>query len=243
MGLLDNQVAVVTGAAQGIGFAIAELFAKQGAFVVLGDRNGAAADHAASEIGNSAVAIECDVTDAEAVERLVQAASTYGRVGVMVNNAGLARDATIRKMTGDQFDDVVEVNLRGSWNGIRAAAAIMRENAGGSIINMSSISAKTGILGQTNYSAAKAGVIGLTKAAAKELARYGIRVNALQPGLIRTAMTESMPEHAWEQKLSEIPMLRAGEPAEVASCALFLASEMSSYITGGVLEIAGGRFM
>jgi 3-oxoacyl-[acyl-carrier protein] reductase len=145
-------------------------------------------------------------------------------------------------MTADDFDSVVRVHLRGCWNGTKAASAAMRDS-GGSIVNMSSISGKTGMLGQTNYSAAKAGVVGLTKAAAKEVARFGIRVNALQPGLIRTAMTEAMPSGVWDQKMSEIPMGRAGEPREVASCALFLASDMSSYVTGTVLEIAGGRFM
>ena len=125
----------------------------------------------------------------------------------------------------------------------RAAAAIMRENKRGAIVNMSSFSGKVGLVGQTNYSAAKAGIVGMTKAAAKELAHLGVRVNAIQPGLIRSAMTEAMPQHIWDQKVAEVPMGRAGEPAEVAKVALFLASDLSSYMTGTVMEVTGGRLM
>jgi 3-oxoacyl-[acyl-carrier protein] reductase len=146
-------------------------------------------------------------------------------------------------MTEDEFDLVINVHLKGCWNGTRLAGAIMREQGSGSIVNVSSISGKVGFVGQSNYSAAKAGIVGLTKAAAKELAHLGVRVNAIQPGLIRTAMTEAMPQHIWDTKLAEIPMGRAGEPGEVAEVALFLASEMSSYMTGTVLEITGGRYM
>jgi len=149
----------------------------------------------------------------------------------------------MRTMTKDQFDQVVAVRLKGTWNGTRKAAAIMRERRSGSIVKISSLSGKVGIVGQTNYSAAKAGIVGLTKAAAKEMAYHRVRVNAVQPGLIRSAMTEAMPAKAWQQKMSEIPMGRAGEPAEVASVVLFLASDLSSYMTGTVLEVTGGRFM
>jgi 3-oxoacyl-[acyl-carrier protein] reductase len=178
------------------------------------------------------------------VARLLDAAtSAFESVHVMVNNAGITRDATMRKMTEQQFDDVITVHLRGCWNGTRHAAAIMRENGGGSIINMSSISGKVGFVGQTNYSAAKAGIVGLSKAAAKEVAHLGVRINVIQPGLIRTAMTEAMPQQAWDQKLAEVPMQRAGEPDEVASVALFYASDLSSYMTGTVSEVTGGRYM
>lgn len=159
----------------------------------------------------------------------------------MVNNAGITRDATMRNMTEEQFDQVIDVHLKGTWNGIRLAAAIMRETKRGAIVNMSSVSGKVGLVGQTNYSAAKAGIVGMTKAAAKELAHVGVRVNAIAPGLIRSAMTEAMPQHVWDQKLAEVPMNRAGEPGEVASVALFLASDLSSYMTGTVLEVTGGR--
>ena len=165
----------------------------------------------------------------------------FGSLDIMVNNAGITRDATMRKMTEQQFDEVIAVHLKGTWNGTRAAAAVMRAQGSGAIVNMSSISGKVGLVGQTNYSAAKAGIVGLTKAAAKELAHLGVRVNAVAPGLIRSAMTEAMPQRIWDAKLAEVPMGRAGEPHEVASVVLFLASGLSSYMTGTVLEVTGGR--
>jgi 3-oxoacyl-[acyl-carrier protein] reductase len=241
--LLTDRTAVVTGGAQGLGYAIAELFIAEGAHVVLGDLDLAATESAAKQLGSdAALAVRCDVTKADEVDGLVSAAvEHFGGIDIMVNNAGITRDATIRKMTEDQFDQVIAVHLKGTWNGTKSAAAIMRENKRGAIVNMSSISGKVGLVGQTNYSAAKAGIVGLTKAAAKELAHLGVRVNAIQPGLIKSAMTEAMPQHIWDQKLAEVPMGRAGEPAEVAKVALFLASDLSSYMTGTVLEVTGGR--
>ncbi|AHC24907.1 MULTISPECIES: 3-oxoacyl-ACP reductase FabG [Actinomycetes] len=244
MALLDGRTAVITGGAQGIGFAIAERFVSEGARVVLGDLNPEATEAAVQRLGGSSVAkaVRCDVTDAGEVGALVGAAvDTFGSLDVMVNNAGITRDATMRKMTEEQFDQVISVHLKGSWNGTRLAANIMREAKSGAIVNISSISGKVGLVGQTNYSAAKAGIVGLTKAAAKEVAHLGVRVNAIQPGLIRSAMTEAMPQRIWDQKLAEIPMGRAAEPSEVASVALFLASDLSSYMTGTVLEVTGGR--
>jgi len=244
--LLDGKTAVVTGGAQGIGLAIARLFVQEGARVLIGDLRKEANDKAITELGGSAVArgIVCDVTDAEQVSALVRAAvDAFGSLDVMVNNAGITRDATMRKMTEEQFDQVINVHLKGCWNGTRLAAGWMRDHGGGAIVNLSSISGKVGMVGQTNYSAAKAGIVGLTKAAAKEVAHVGVRVNAVQPGLIRTAMTEAMPQQAWDQKMTEIPMGRAGEPGEVAGVALFLASDLSSYMTGTVLEVTGGRLM
>ncbi|WP_131745449.1 3-oxoacyl-ACP reductase FabG [Frankia sp. Cppng1_Ct_nod] len=241
VGLLEGKAAVITGGAQGLGLAIAQLFVAQGARVVLADINVDKATEAAKELG-PAIAVRTDVTKEDDVAQLVEACQReYGRIDVMVNNAGITRDASMKKMSADDFRLVVDIHLYGAWLGTKAAGLVMKEQGGGSIINMSSISGKVGNFGQTNYSAAKAGIVGLTKAAAKELARGGVRVNAIQPGLIRTAMTEAMPQHAWESKLAEIPMGRAGEPSEVAGAALFLASELSSYITGTVLEIAGGR--
>ncbi len=245
MALLTGRTAVVTGGAQGLGLAIAERFVAEGARVVLGDLDLTATEAAAAGIGGDvAAAVRCDVTSAADVDALVAAAvDRFGGLDIMVNNAGITRDATMRKMTEEQFDQVIAVHLKGTWNGIRSAAAIMRENASGAIVNMSSLSGKVGLVGQTNYSAAKAGIVGMTKAAAKELAHLGVRVNAIQPGLIRSAMTEAMPERIWEQKVAEVPMGRAGEPAEVANVALFLASDLSSYMTGTALEVTGGRFM
>src|SRR5689334_14610350 len=242
--LLTDQTAVITGGAQGLGYAIAERFIAEGARVVLGDLDQGATEAAAKQLGGDdvALAVRCDVTRADEVEALVTAAvQRFGGLDVMVNNAGITRDATLRKMTEEQFDQVIAVHLKGTWNGIKSAAAIMRENQRGAIVNMSSISGKVGLIGQTNYSAAKAGIVGMTKAAAKELAHLGVRVNAIQPGLIRSAMTEAMPQHIWDQKLAAVPMGRAGDPAEVAKVALFLASYLSSYMTGTVLEVSRGH--
>jgi 3-oxoacyl-[acyl-carrier protein] reductase len=245
MGLLENKTAVITGGAQGIGFAIAQAFVAEGARVVLADLDGAAAETAAKELGEGlAIGVACDVVVADDVEQALElAVTTYGSVDIVVNNAGITRDATMRNMTEEQFDQVISVHLKGCWNGTRLASGRMREQRSGSIINISSLSGKVGMIGQTNYSAAKAGIIGMTKAAAKEMAHHGVRVNAIQPGLIRSAMTEAMPQKAWDQKMAEIPMGRAGEPAEIASVAVFYASGMSSYMTGTVAEVTGGRFM
>lgn len=244
--MLTGQTAVVTGGAQGLGYAIAERFVAEGARVVLGDVNLAATESAAQRLGGSdvALAVRCDVTRAADVDALVAAAvGRFGGLDIMVNNAGITRDATMRKMTEEHFDEVIAVHLKGTWNGLRAAAAIMRENKRGAIVNMSSISGKVGMVGQTNYSAAKAGIVGMTKAASKELAYLGVRVNAIQPGLIRSAMTEAMPQRIWDSKVAEVPLGRAGEPEEVANVALFLASDLSSYMTGTVLEVTGGRHL
>ena len=246
MSLLDGRVAVVTGAAQGLGFAIARAFQEEGASVVLADLDEGKVAAASQQLPRpeDTIAVRCNVTDADDVDAAIRAAiERFGALDIMVNNAGITRDATMRKMTEAQFDQVINVHLKGCWNGTRLAAAVMREKGSGSIINVSSISGKVGMFGQTNYSAAKAGVVGLTKAAAKEVAHLGVRVNVIQPGLIRSAMTESMPSDVWEQKLAEVPMRRAGEASEVASVAVFYASALSSYMTGTVAEISGGRFM
>ncbi|ALJ19241.1 3-oxoacyl-ACP reductase FabG [Microbacterium sp. No. 7] len=245
MPLLQDRTAVVTGAAQGIGYAIAEALAAEGANIVIADLNADAASAAAERlgIGDRAIGVATDVSKGEDVTALIAAAKDrFGSLDVFVNNAGITRDATMRKMTEDMFDQVIAVHLRGSWLGTRAAADVMRDQpSGGSIINISSISGKIGNPGQTNYSAAKAGIVGLTKAAAKEVGFAKVRVNAVQPGLIRTAMTEAMPEAALKERLAGIPLGRMGEPAEIAQAVLFLASDMSSYITGITIEVAGGR--
>ncbi|KDE99157.1 3-oxoacyl-ACP synthase [Mycolicibacterium aromaticivorans JS19b1 = JCM 16368] len=246
MSLLAGQTAVITGGAQGLGFAIAEQFIAEGARVILGDLNLDATEEAVTKLGGADVAraVKCNVTSYADIDALVDAAvEQFGRFDIMVNNAGITRDATLRKMTEDEFDQVISVHLKGTWNGLKKASTVMREQKSGAIVNMSSISGKVGMIGQTNYSAAKAGIVGMTKAASKELAHLGVRVNAIQPGLIRSAMTEAMPQRIWDSKVAEVPMGRAGEPSEVAKVALFLASDLSSYMTGTVLEVTGGRHL
>jgi 3-oxoacyl-[acyl-carrier protein] reductase len=238
--LLDQRVAVVTGAGQGIGREIARSLTGHGARVVLADIDAELVAKAANEIG--AIGVACDVTSEEQVSNLVaEALRNFGRLDVFVNNAGITRDASLKKMAVADFDIVIAVHLRGTWLGVRAAAAVMREQRSGSIINMSSLSGKSGNPGQTNYSAAKAGMVGLTKAAAKEVAHHNVRVNAIQPGLIRTPMTAAMPPEVFAEREAAIPMRRAGEPAEVAGAVVFLASDLSSYVTGAVIEVGGGR--
>jgi 3-oxoacyl-[acyl-carrier protein] reductase len=246
MDLLRDRAVIVTGGAQGIGLATVATFLREGARVVVADRDADACHRAAEGLGagDRVVPVTCDVTVAADVQAAVdRCVFEFGRLDVMVNNAGITRDATMRKMTEEQFEQVIAVHLKGCWNGTRLAAAVMREQHSGAIVNLSSISGKVGFVGQTNYSAAKAGIVGLTKAAAKEMAHHGVRVNAIAPGLIRSPMTEALPGHIWEAKLAEIPMRRAGEADEVASVALFLASDLASYVTGTVTEVTGGRHM
>jgi len=243
-GLLSDRTAIVTGGGQGIGLAIAETLVAHGARVTLADLDGARAEAAAAALGDQARGVACDVTDEDSVAALVEGAvAAWGTLDVLVNNAGITRDASLRKMTLADFQAVTTVHLQGTWLGIRAASEVMREAKRGSIVNISSMSGKVGNPGQTNYSAAKAGIVGMTKAAAKELAHHGVRVNAIQPGLIRTPMTEAMTPEAYAATEATIPMRRAGEPTEVANVVAFLASDLASYMTGAVLEVSGGRGM
>lgn len=243
-GLLEGRRAIVTGAAQGIGLAIATVLVEHGARVTIADLDGDKATAAAAALGDAARGVACDVTSEESVAALVTGTvETYGGLDVLVNNAGITRDASLRKMTLESFQAVITVHLQGTWLGLRAASEVMREAKSGSIINISSMSGKVGNPGQTNYSAAKAGIVGMTKAAAKELAHHGVRVNAIQPGLIRTPMTEAMSPEAYAATEATIPMRRAGEPEEIAKVVAFLASDLSSYMTGAVLEVSGGRGM
>lgn len=243
-GLLTNKVAVITGAGGALGIAMAKRFLEEGAKLVITDLSQERLDSALATLGAGENAVGCvaNATSADDTDTIVEAAkSSFGGFNVWINNAGLARDATMRKMTEDDFDTVIDVHLKGAWLGTRAAANFMRDNGGGSIINVSSISGKVGNPGQTNYSAAKAGMIGLTKAAAKEVGFAGVRVNAIQPGLIVSPMLESMPQDVQKSRLGEIPLGRFGEPGEVADAVIFLASDLSSYITGTTIEISGGR--
>jgi 3-oxoacyl-[acyl-carrier protein] reductase len=242
--LLENKVAVVTGGGGGLGRAMAARFAQEGARIVLADIDLAAAETAAAQLPGGALCLRADMGSPDEVAELVRrAGDELGAIHVFVNNAGITRDATIKNMTLDDWDAVMSVHLRGAFLGTKFVAERMREQGSGTIVNISSLSGKVGNFGQANYSSAKAGLVGLTKVAAKELSRFGVRVNAIQPGLIRTAMTEALSQKVWDAKLAEIPLGRAGEPDEVAKVALFLASDLSSYMTGAVLEVGGGRYM
>ena len=244
-GSLDGRVALVTGAAMGIGRAISETFIQRGARVAIADIDGGAAQATAGELGDAAIGMACDVTRAADVDAAVQATvGRLGRLDIVVNNAGVTRDAMLHKLAEEDWDLVIDVHLKGTFLVTRAAAQHLREqDSGGAIVNISSLAAKGGNMGQINYVAAKSGIVGMTKTSARELARYGVRVNAVQPGFIDTAMTRAMPPEAQKQRLSEIPLGRAGTVDDVAKAVAFLASDEAAYITGIVLEVAGGRLM
>ena len=236
--LLGGQIAVVTGGAQGIGAGIVARMTAEGATVATWDiRPPDSGAHAS-------LFVECDVSDPGSVSSAL--ARTEGELGPLtslVNNAGITRDKRIRDLSIEDWDEVMAVNLRGPFLTIQAVAEGMSERQRGTIVNISSLGGKVGTFGQANYCASKAGIIGLTKVAAKELAKYSVRVNAIQPGLIDTPMTQALRSDIYEQKRNEVPLLRAGLPDEIGWGCVFLISEMSSYITGAVLEIGGGRFM
>jgi 3-oxoacyl-[acyl-carrier protein] reductase len=246
-GLLEGKVAVVTGAGQGLGLAIAQEFAAEGARVVIAELDEATGARAAAELrsgGAQAVHIRADVRDEQSVAAVVAGClAEFGTIDVVVNNASIITTMTLRKMAVADWDQVVDVHLKGTWLMMREAAGPMRAQGHGSFVNISSIVAKTGGIGQGHYAAAKAGVIGLTKSAAKEWARDGVRVNAVQPGLFSTAKAQTMSDSAWQKRVGETPMGRAGEPRELATAVLFLASDLSSFVTGTVLEVTGGRDM
>ena len=245
--MLADKVAIVTGASRGIGRAISVALAGQGAKVVASARNVEALESLVAEIkalGGEAVAVVGDVAvEADANNLIEQAVATYGQVDILVNNAGITRDGLLLRMKNEDWDAVLDTNLKGAFLCIRAAAKFMSKQRSGRIINISSVVGEMGNAGQANYCASKAGLLGLTKSVARELARRNVTVNAITPGFIVTDMTEQMTDKAREAMTEQIPLGRLGEASDVANAVLFLASDQSSYITGQVLGINGGMYM
>ena len=241
---LQHKIALITGAAQGIGLATARKFAREGATVVVCDRDAAAVDAAVAElqaIAPGAWGQACDVTRREQVDALVAAVhARHGRLDVLVNNAGITRDARLVKMTLEQFDAVIDVNLRAAFHCAQAVAPGMIERGAGVILNASSVVGIYGNFGQTNYAASKAGVIGFTKTWARELGPKGVRVNAVAPGFVRTHMLDSIPDEVMQLMRERVPLRRLAEPDELANVYAFLASDEASYVNGAVLEVGGG---
>lgn len=243
MRLLDK-VAIITGGGRGIGEATAKKFAKEGAKVVIADINVEDIERTVSEIqamGGETIGLTVDVTNPESVNKMI--ASTvekYGKLDVLVNNAGITMDATLLKMTEDQWDKVIDVNLKGVYICGQAAAKVMVEQGSGVILNASSVVGVYGNFGQTNYAATKWGVIGMTKTWAKELGKKGVRSNAVAPGFILTPMVKKMPENVLDMMKDKAPLKRLGEPEDIANAYAFLASDEARFITGAVLEVTGG---
>jgi 3-oxoacyl-[acyl-carrier protein] reductase len=240
---LDNKVAVVTGSGRGIGRAIAIKFAQEGAKVIVNDIDKDVAEEVVTEIknkGGQAGAVTGSVAKKEDAQKIIQAAiDNFGRIDILVNNAGIIRDSLLFKMTEEQWDDVIDCHLKGTFNCTQAAAAHMKDQKSGKVINITSWAGLFGNIGQANYSAAKAGIIGLTKSNAKELARYNINVNAIAPAAV-TRMVESIPEQIRNQMVQMVPLRRFAEPEEMGPSAVFLASDAANYVTGQVLCVDGG---
>lgn len=244
---LKDKVAIITGSGRGIGEGIVLRFAEEGAKIIVNDVNEADANNVVNQVkamGGQAVAVLGSVSDRATVQKMVDTAvKEFGTLDIIVNNAGITRDSILHKMTDDQWNAVIDVNLTGVFYGIQCAARVMREKGYGKIINISSTSA-LGNAGQLNYSATKAGVIGMTKTAAKELGAKGVNVNAIAPGMIWTDMMKSMPPETIKQMDAMLPYLvpmnRKGSPKDIANLALFLASDESSFITGQVIFCDGG---
>jgi len=244
---LKAKVAVVTGSARGIGRAIALALAARGADVVISDVDLDGAKQTSREIldlGRRSLAVGCDVSRRSDVENLItQTVRELGRLDILVNNAGITRDTLLVRMTEEQWDQVLDINLKGTFLGCRAAAKVMMKARSGRIVNVSSVTGMTGNVGQANYASSKAGVVALTRTVARELAPRGINVNAIAPGFIETEMTEEMPPKAREAFLQNIPLNRPGTPEDVAKLVCFLCSPESDYITGQCITIDGGLTM
>ncbi len=243
--MLTDKIALVTGASRGIGAAIAKAFAKEGAAVIINyNGSGEKAQAVADEIilnGGAAEIYQCSVADFDACRQMIETlVKKYGRIDILVNNAGITKDGLLMKMSEEDFDSVIDINLKGAFHTIRHMSRYFLKQRSGKIINMTSVSGILGNAGQANYSASKAGVIGLTKSTARELASRGIQVNAIAPGFIETDMTDAMQAEAKERMTDAIPLKRIGKPEEIADLAVFLASAKSDYITGQVIAADGG---
>lgn len=245
--MLKDRVALITGASRGIGKTIALAMAAAGAKVVVSARSAAGIEALSREIednGGSCVRVVGDVAITEDADRIVKTAvDHFGRLDILVNNAGITRDGLLLRMKDEDWDAVLDTNLKGAFLCIRAAAKVMTKQKFGRIINISSVVGEMGNPGQANYCASKAGLIGLTKSVAKELARRNITVNAITPGFITTDMTEALPEKSRLELTAQIPLGRLGEASDIAHAVTFIASDHASYITGQVLGVNGGMYM
>lgn len=245
--MLQDKVAIITGASRGIGKNIALSMAKNGAKIVASARNQELLDSLVEEIkalGGEALAVAGDVSSSEDADRLIASAvETFGQVDILVNNAGITRDGLLLRMKDEDWDAVLDINLKGAFVCTRAAAKVMTKKRYGRIINISSVVGEMGNAGQANYCASKSGMIGLTKSNAKELAKRNVTVNAVTPGFIATDMTEGLADKVKEELSAQIPLGCLGEAEDVAAAVLFLASEQSKYITGQVLGVNGGMYM
>ena len=244
---LKDKVAIITGAANGIGFAAAKRFAEEGAKVVIADFNeaeGVMRQTELNEEGYDVVFVQVDVSNKDSVGMMVeQVVSTFGTVDILINNAGITRDAMLTKMKQEDFQQVLDVNLTGVFNCTQAVAPFMIDQGQGKIVSTSSVSGVYGNVGQTNYAAAKAAIIGMTKTWAKELGRKGINVNVVAPGFTETNMVATVPEKVVEAMKASIPMQRLGKPEDIANAYLYLASNESDYVNGIVLHVDGGIMM
>ncbi|MEE8638135.1 MAG: 3-oxoacyl-[acyl-carrier-protein] reductase [Candidatus Margulisiibacteriota bacterium] len=244
---LKDKVALVTGAAQGIGKAIAQAMAKEGANIIVSDINLELATDTANEIkgmGVKAIPLKINVAELSEVEAGVKKAiEEMGKIDILVNNAGITKDNLFIRMKKDDWDTVISINLGGVFNLCKVISRLMMRERYGKIINIASVVGEMGNVGQANYSASKAGVIGLTKTLARELAPRGVTVNAIAPGFIQTAMTDKIPEEIRKKMLEQIPLGKLGQPEDVAAAALFLASSAADYITGQVIRVNGGIYM
>lgn len=241
---LQGKVSIITGGGQGIGRATSQKFAREGSRVAVCDINPMSAEETVADIcadGGQALAFSVDVTDQASIARMVEAVmSAWGRIDTLVNNAGIVQDARLVKMTEDQFDNVIDVNLKGVYNCTKAVVDIMLAQNSGCILNASSIVGLHGNFGQTNYAASKFAVIGMVKTWARELGSKGIRANAICPGFIETPILASMPEKVLDMMRDKVPMGRLGRPEEIANTYAWLASDEASYINGAVIEVSGG---